>query len=87
VIATVTAATVISYTLYTLDPNTVSRFHSRALFWTVPMVFYGIFRYLYSVHKLGKGGDPVRIFLSDKMMIANSILWVITSTAIVYLKV
>lgn len=83
-VSIVTAATVVSYTLYVIDPETVIRFGTRGLILTVPFVYYGIFRYFYLVHKRRKGGDPVRIFLSDKMMVVNSILWVLTSIFVIY---
>ena len=84
-IGIVTAATVVSYSVFTVDPETVARFGTRGLLLTIPFVYYGIFRYLYLVHKVGHGGDPVRIFLLDKVMILNLIGWVLTSIAVIYL--
>ena len=55
-IAVVTASTVVSYALYTLAPETVSRFGTDRLVWTLPFVLYGILRYLYLVHQKGVGG-------------------------------
>jgi len=86
-ISLVTASTVIAYTLFTIDALTVARFSTRNLLFTVPFVYYGIFRYLYLVHREGKGGDPVSIFLSDKKMMVNIFLWLFVSAVIIYFKV
>ena len=83
-VSVVTAATPISYTLYTVDPETIGRFGTHALVLTVPFVYYGVFRYLYIVHRKGKGGDPVRIFFSDFPTILNACLWFLTCLAVIY---
>jgi hypothetical protein len=85
-VSVVTATTAISYTLYTVDLETVARFGTRALVLTIPFVYYGIFRYLYIVHRKGRGGEPVEIFFTDIPIILNSILWILACTAIIYMK-
>lgn len=83
-ITVVMASTLFCYTLYTVDSETVAKFGTKNLLWTIPFVYYAIFRYLYLVHKRGKGGDPVRIFLSDPVMIANCFIWLLVSSLIIY---
>ncbi len=85
-IAVLTASTVIFYTLYTVDDRTVANFATQKLLYTVPFVYYGIFRYLYLVHKRGRGGDPVRIVLTDQKLIINIGLWLAASIFIIYFK-
>ncbi len=79
----VTASTVIAYSLYTFTSATASKNHLMML--TIPFVLYGIFRYLYLTHKKNMGGAPEQIFLKDIPMIVDTILWVITSAAIIML--
>src|SRR5262245_11103410 len=50
--------TVLTYSLYTMSPETVEYHHTKSLIYTVPFVVYGIFRYLYSLHNQNTGGDP-----------------------------
>lgn len=83
-IGIVTACTVVSYMLYTISEETVKLFGTRQLLWTVPFVLYGIFRYLYLVHKKEEGGDPAEIILKDKPLLINIILWAVSCLIIVY---
>ncbi len=77
-IPVVTAATVISYTIYTVNPATVERFGTEKLVYTVPFVIYGVFRYLYLVYRHQRGGSPSEVFLSDVPILINVLLWVVT---------
>jgi len=81
-----TASTVIAYTLYTISPETIEKFGTRNLIFTLPFVLYGIFRYLYLVHQKNLGGSPEQILLTDKSMIINIFLYIITVGLILYLK-
>ncbi len=83
-IAVVTACTIISYVLYTVDPGTVEKFDSTGLIWTVPFVIYGIFRYLYLVYQRNLGGRPEMVLLADRPMIISVFLWILVSIYIVY---
>jgi 4-hydroxybenzoate polyprenyltransferase len=83
-IGIVTASTVMSYALYTISDETVRKFGTRHLFYTVPFVLYGIFRYLYLVHKREEGGNPTRLALTDRPLLINIILWIIVASIIIY---
>jgi 4-hydroxybenzoate polyprenyltransferase len=83
-IAVVTAATVISYMLYTVNEDTVQFFGTRHLVWTVPFVLYGIFRYLYLMHRKEETGDPLEAVFGDIPILINVFLWVVTCIAIIY---
>jgi len=83
-IGIVTASTVMSYILYTISDDTVAKFGTKNLIFTVPFVLYGIFRYLYLVHKRDEGGDPTRLALTDRPLLANTILWICAASVIIY---
>ncbi len=83
-VAVLTASTVIFYTLYTVDAGTVANFGTNGLLFTVPFVYYGIFRYLYLVHKRRLGGDPARIILKDGMLQINLLLWLAAAIGVIY---
>jgi 4-hydroxybenzoate polyprenyltransferase len=83
-IGIVTASTVMSYALYTISDETVKKFGTKHLIYTVPFVLYGIFRYLYLVHKKVEGGNPTKLALTDRPLLVNLILWIITTSIIIY---
>ncbi len=85
-IAVVTASTVMAYALYTTSQETVVKFGTRNLIFTLPFVLYGIFRYLYLVHQKKLGGSPELILLKDAPMIVNILLYVVTAGLIIYLR-
>jgi len=86
-IAVTTASTVMAYSLWTMWPGVVEKFHTRHLPWTIPFVCYGIFRYLYLVHQKGEGGDPTQIFLRDKPLLINILLWFLSVILVLYFKI
>jgi 4-hydroxybenzoate polyprenyltransferase len=81
-IAVVTSATVIAYSLYTFSAPNLPPNHTMML--TIPFVLYGIFRYLYLIHVENKGGTPEEIFLSDLPMMIALGLWALAVIAILY---
>jgi len=85
-ISVVTASTVIAYCLYTVSPETVAKFGTSNLIFTMPFVLYGIFRYLYLVHKKGQGGSPEEMILRDKPLLTVVVLWVAAAIVILYLR-
>ena len=59
------AGLIMSYSLYTMNPDTV-RIHGTAnLIYTVPFVMYGVFRYIYLLHHQSRGGDPSHDLVRD----------------------
>lgn len=83
-ISVVTASTLLAYALYTIDPETVARFGTDRLVWTLPFPLYGIFRYLYLVHRRDGGGNPSEILLSDRPILACVALWGAAIILLVY---
>lgn len=83
-IAVVTASTVMAYSLYTMAPETKEKLHTPYMNLTIPFVLYGIFRYLYLIHKREEGGDPSLVLLTDKPMLIDVILWMLTTVILIY---
>ncbi len=83
-ISVVTASTVVAYCLYTISDETVAKFGTTNLIFTVPFVIYGIFRYLYLVHQKNLGGSPEALILKDRPLLMTLILWIAVSAIILY---
>lgn len=73
-IAIVLGGLTVSYALYTISSPTANK--HNALVASLPMVMYGIFRYLYLIHIEHKGGSPETILLEDRPMQINLLLWI-----------
>jgi 4-hydroxybenzoate polyprenyltransferase len=82
-IGIVTASTVMSYALYTVSEETIRRFHTKNLVFTLPFVLYGIFRYLYLVYHKNHGGDPTQSLLTDWPILINILLWAMTAAILI----
>jgi len=47
-------------------------------------VLYGIFRYLYLVHRKEQGGSPTDVLLTDRPLLVAVALWAATVVLILY---
>ncbi len=68
------AGVIVSYSLYTVSPDTIQLHHTDKLIYTLPFVLYGIFRYIFLVHRRG-GEDPASTLISDAHMVATGAAW------------
>jgi 4-hydroxybenzoate polyprenyltransferase len=80
----VTASAVLAYALYAVAPETVSKYHTQNLIYTVPLVLFGIFRYLYLMYQRADQRNPTEAILRDPPFLINIALWVLAVVAIVY---
>jgi len=72
-ISVVLGATVLAYTLYTVAPDTVAKVGSEGLMATVPVVLYGLFRYLYLIYVRKEGGNPgVELFTDPALIVEDA---------------
>ena len=83
-IAVVTASTLIAYIFYTISPETADKFGTEWLGLTIPFPLYGIFRYLYLVHRREGGGSPADLLLNDRPLLACVIGWVVAVVLLIY---
>lgn len=81
-IGLVTSTMVIAYSLYTFSAPNLPANHAMML--TIPVVLYGLFRYLYLIHVKKEGGAPDELLLSDKPLLATGMLWVLMVVIVLY---
>ncbi len=73
---TITAACVVmSYSLYTLSPETIAMHGAPMLMLTVPFVIYGLFRYLFLLHQHSQGEDPASEAVQDPHLAVTLVAW------------
>jgi 4-hydroxybenzoate polyprenyltransferase len=80
----ITASGVImSYSLYTMNADTI-RIHGTAnLIYTVPFVMYGVFRYIYLLHHQSRGGDPSHDLVRDPHLFIVVGAWLIATVLLI----
>ena len=83
-LAAATAATIVSYALYTVAAETVTKVGGQALVLTTPLVVYGVIRYLQRVYGDADAENPTAILLKDRGMQVVIGAWGAMVLAIIY---
>jgi len=83
-IATVTAGTIVAYSLYAFSPEVAERLPTQWMGLTIPFVVFGVFRYLYLVHQRNEGQNPTALILRDGATLINVGLWAVVVLAALY---
>jgi 4-hydroxybenzoate polyprenyltransferase len=73
---------IMAYSLYTFSERPGQ---PPLLMVTIPLVIYGIFRYLYLVRVEDLGGSPEEVLLGDPPILVTVFLWGLLSVGILYL--
>lgn len=81
-LSVVMASTVIAYSLYTFTAKNLPPNHAMML--TIPVALYGLFRYLYLIHRKNAGGAPEEVLFQDKPLLAAILLWGLMVITILY---
>jgi 4-hydroxybenzoate polyprenyltransferase len=62
-----------SYAIYVILSDTAK--HHPGLWYTLPVVTYGLFRYFYLVHRYDAGGSPEKLIVSDRHIALSILVW------------
>jgi 4-hydroxybenzoate polyprenyltransferase len=76
--------TLLSYSIYSIWPETVENFGTDNLVYTIPFVFYGLARYLYLVTERQGGADPSEMLITDRGILGTVLAWSAAVLAILY---
>lgn len=74
----------VAFMLYTTAIETIENFGNNYILYTVPLVFYALFRFSAKVRE-GKVSGPVEMIVSDTPFQLTIIIWAIIVTLIIYL--
>nr|MCW1949534.1 UbiA prenyltransferase family protein [Candidatus Shapirobacteria bacterium] len=69
--------TITSYTLYTIDQNTINHFQTTGLIYTIPFVVFGVCRFFQIIYTQSAGENPTKVFLTDRPILLNTLLWIL----------
>jgi len=83
-LSVVMACTLLAYAFYTISPETVAKFGTARLLFTLPLPIYGLFRYLYLIHRGDSHGNPSDLLLSDRALQLSILLWAALVAGIIY---
>ena len=83
-IGVMAASTMVAYIIYCASPETHASFGTEWMVLTTPFPIYGLFRYLYLVHRKSGGGSPSDMLLTDRPLLACVALWGVAVVLIVY---
>ena len=78
----VSSAALMTYALYTFSAENLPRNHSMMM--TIPVVLYGLFRYLFLVHEGSAGGSPEDLLFRDRPLMVAVVIWVVLAVATLY---
>jgi len=73
-LAIASAAAIVSYAIYSFQAHP-----DVPLYYTLPLVIFGVFRYLFLIYSRGLGAIPDKELLTDGQLLATVLLWVATT--------
>ena len=77
------AGLIMTYSLYTMSPDTIRIHNTANLIYTVPFVMYGVFRYIYLLHHQSRGGDPSHDLILDPHLFIAVGAWLATTILLI----
>lgn len=80
----VASSTIMAYSLYTFTSPKLPA--NNLMMVTIPLVIFGMFRYLFLAHARNQGGSPEEVFFRDKPLIATIGLWIASTGLILGLR-
>jgi 4-hydroxybenzoate polyprenyltransferase len=81
-VAVTAMGSLLVYGLYTFDAESVPRDHRLML--TIPLVAYGIFRYLFLLYRRGDGGAPEAMIVTDRPLLISLGAWAVMIGVLFY---
>jgi decaprenyl-phosphate phosphoribosyltransferase len=75
---------IMCFSMFALSDYALHKFNSRYIAVTVPVVVFGMLRYLHLMHFYNKGEDPTMTLLTDVPLQLSIILWFFGMIGIIY---
>jgi 4-hydroxybenzoate polyprenyltransferase len=75
---------ILTYCLYTFAPQTLLKFPGAHLELTIPLVVFGVFRYLWILYTQDKAGAPEEVLITDRPILVNLLLFLVVAVVVIY---
>ncbi|HLZ88593.1 MAG TPA: decaprenyl-phosphate phosphoribosyltransferase [Puia sp.] len=85
-LALVSSIIIVSYLMYTMQPEVKERLGTYRLYYTCIFVLAGLMRYLQLIYISEDSGSPTRILYKDRFIQVTLILWILSFATILYFK-
>jgi 4-hydroxybenzoate polyprenyltransferase len=82
-ILVISSAALMTYALYTFSAENLPKNHSMMV--TIPVVMYGMFRYLFLVREGDVGAAPEDLLFRDKPLLIAVVVWAFLAVTMLYL--
>jgi 4-hydroxybenzoate polyprenyltransferase len=79
----ISGAALMTYALYTFSAENLPKNHSMMI--TIPVVMYGLFRYLFLVREGDVGATPEELLYRDRPLLASVAVWAVLAVTMLYL--
>jgi len=86
-VAVTASASLLTYALYSVAEKTIEYFGSSGLIYTLPVVLFGIGRYIFLVYHRQAGEDPAAVIPKDIGVVMAVLLWISIIFIVVYGRV
>jgi 4-hydroxybenzoate polyprenyltransferase len=80
----ISGAALMTYALYTFSAENLPKNHSMMI--TIPVVMYGLFRYLFLIREGDIGGTPEELLFRDRPLLVSVIVWALLAVTMLYLE-
>ena len=77
-------SSIVCYALYTVAPETVTKFGTTNLIYGTTFVIYGMLRYMFLIEDPINGGNPTRMLLKDRPLQLTVIGWTVFNAIVLY---
>src|ERR1051326_2605762 len=82
-ILVISSAVLMTYALYTFSAENLPKSHSMMM--TIPVVMYGMFRYLFLIRQGDVGGAPEELLFRDRPLLIAVVVWAVLAVTLLYL--
>jgi 4-hydroxybenzoate polyprenyltransferase len=82
-ILVISSAALMTYALYTFSAENLPKNHSMMV--TIPVVMYGMFRYLFLIRQGDVGGAPEELLFRDRPLLLAVVVWAVLAVMLLYL--